>query len=77
MRYTNRELDHYFSDIKASLLRIEAENIAAHTKLDENQKRTNGKVATHSKILLIVGATIATLLITNSSELIKLFSIII
>ena len=75
--YSKRELDHNFNEIKESLNELRAENKEAHEALDANQKRTNGKLFIHTKILLVFGAVVATLLITNGSEMIKLFKLII
>lgn len=43
--YSKREIDAFMENISASLKAMTAENIASHTKLDENQKITNGKIA--------------------------------
>lgn len=64
--YSNRELDHFFKDFKAQLTRIEAQTT-----------KTNGTVRWHTRVLLVVGAVIATLLVTNGSELISIFKLII
>ncbi len=54
--YSKREIDTLMTEIKTSLdrmeisnNRVEAENIASHTKLDENQKKTNGTVTELTK----------------------------
>lgn len=75
--YSTRELDHYFKDIRDDISSIKDENLKAHAGLNANQKKTNGNVLMHTKILLVFGAVIATLLITNGSELIKIFHLII
>ena len=64
--YSKRELDHYFGDIRNDLKEIKLQT-----------QKTNGRVSKHDKILLIVATAIGVLLVTNSSELLQLFKIII
>ena len=47
--YTDREINTFMEEIKDSLKAMTNENIISHTKLDENQKLTNGKVADINK----------------------------
>lgn len=66
MDYSNRELDHMFNDITATLARIEAQTT-----------KTNGRVTRLEKILLMVGTASVVLLIVNGSELINIIKILI
>lgn len=64
--YSNRELDHNFSDIKETLSRIETQTT-----------KTNGRVTRLEIVILVMGTAIAVLLTTNSSELLGIFKLII
>ena len=64
--FTNRELDHYFKDIRSDI-----------SEIKEQTKKTNGVVTMHTKVLLVFGTALTVLLITNGSELIKVFKLII
>lgn len=66
--YSKRELDHYFEEIKTHIKDFREENQKDMAEINERVKITNGKVKLHTKILLIVGAVLATLLITNGDE---------
>lgn len=56
---------------------IENKIQSSHNILAAKMDKTNGKVKMHTLVLSIVGAVVATLLITNGSELIHLFKVII
>jgi DNA-binding transcriptional regulator GbsR (MarR family) len=71
--YSKRELDEKEKDTTGRFDRQDKilEKISAQVEY------TNGQVKLHTKVLLIVGAVLATLLVTNSSELLSLFKILI
>lgn len=75
--YSKREIDHLVADIRETLVRMEAENIKSHSKLEANQKYTNGTVMWHTKVLLVVGTVTITLLVVNGSELLDILKILI
>ena len=64
--YKKREIDVFVKHIKEKLDSIE--NLATNT---------NGKVRMHTKLFIGLGAVTGTLLVTNGSELIKIFKLII
>lgn len=64
--YQNREIDEMFSDIQKSLDRIEIQT-----------SKTNGRVTKLEKILLITATVILVLLLTNRSELLEIFKVLI
>lgn len=56
--YSKREIDTFMKEIQSSLLAMTNENISSHTKLNENQKITNGNVASIQRWReRVVGAT--------------------
>ncbi len=64
--YKKREIDNFMEHIKKELCEIKKLATA-----------TNGKVRNHTKVLLVVGAILGTLLTTNGSDLVRLFKAII
>lgn len=58
--YQNREIDEKFTDIKDTLLRIEAQTT-----------KTNGRVNKLERNLLIVACVVGTLLVTSGSEFVS------
>lgn len=58
--YANREIDEKFTDIKDTLLRIEAQTT-----------KTNGRVNKLERNLLIVACVVGTLLVTSGSEFVS------
>jgi uncharacterized protein YecA (UPF0149 family) len=71
--YSKRELDEHHRDITERFTRQDT----ALESIKKQVEYTNGKVKTHQRILLVVGAVLATLLVTNSSELLGLFKLLI
>lgn len=64
--YKKRELDHFFGDVRKDIKEIKVQVTAI-----------NGKVKMITKVGLVLGAVVGTLLITNGSEVIHLFMAII
>ena len=64
--YKKRELDHFFGDVRKDIKEIKVQVTAI-----------NGKVKMITKVGLVLGAIVGTLLITNGSEVIHLFMAII
>lgn len=75
--YTKREIDLIIADMAESITRIERVHGKELSEIKELQIYTNGKVKNHTRILLIVGSVLTTLLVTNSSELLQVFKLII
>lgn len=71
--YSKRELDEHFKNMNDRFDRQDK----ALEKIDMQVAYTNGQVRFHTKVLLVVGTAIAVLLITNGSELAKIFELII
>lgn len=64
--YANREIDEKFTDIQASLVRIESQTT-----------KTNGRVTKIEKILLVTATIITVLLVMNGSKLLEVFKLFI
>jgi hypothetical protein len=56
--YSRRELEHYFKDMKDDVAEIKTQT-----------QKTNGRVNKMEMRLYIIGAVVATLLITSGSQL--------
>lgn len=71
--YTKREVDTLVKDIYETLNRIELQT----TKTNGSVARLTSRADKTEKILYVVGTIVGTLLLTNSSELISIFKLII
>jgi hypothetical protein len=75
--YTKREIDHIIMGILESLNRIEKDHGDKLDTLNDKADYTNGKVKRLYLIMSCIGSVVATLLITNGSELVNIIKIII
>ena len=78
--YSKREIDLLIKDIYTSMSRQENQNeliLIQTTKTNGTVAKLTTRADRTDKILYIVGAVVATLLITNSSELLQIFKLII
>ena len=64
--YSTRELNHFFDDFKNQLNRIEIQTT-----------KHNGRLTRMERIMLIFGTAVFILLITNGSQLVQIFKLII
>lgn len=64
--YSKREIDHFVKDIKETLERIEIQTT-----------KHNGRLSKVERILLILGTAVGVLLVTNGSQLLGFFKLII
>lgn len=62
-RYTTRELEHYFGDLKTDIAEIKTQTI-----------KTNGRVTKLEKYLLIVGCVTGTLVLVKFPEVFDIVS---
>lgn len=75
--YSKRELDAYFTHINEKIDEFRNENNTGMDLLAEKVTYTNGKVKLHTKILLIVGCVVGTMLVMSGSELVNFIKILI
>jgi vacuolar-type H+-ATPase catalytic subunit A/Vma1 len=71
--YSKREIDEKERD---TMERFDRQDKVLNQLLTQ-VTYTNGQVKLHAKVLLVVGSILATLLVTNGSELLTLFKAII
>lgn len=71
--YSKRELDHMFKELKEAIERIDSRG----DLILEQTTKHNGRMTRVERYLLVVACVVATLLVTNGSQIIQVFKILI